>query len=100
MTGGAGNDEMEGAQAKKPKEFLTAAEKEREELGKEGQGKWRSSDVNGVWTAITDKEFLGISTVFIKNSNEMRFDYYRTTSGELYDSVTLFRDHSKFFSKV
>jgi hypothetical protein len=98
MTGGAGNDEMKGAQAKKPKEILTAAEKEREESGKEGQSKWRSSDVDGIWTAVTDKEYLGIATVVIKNSDEMRFDYYRTTSGELYDSVTLFRDHSKFVS--
>ena len=99
MAGGAGNDEMHDAELKIPREKLSAEQKERESLSKEGKSTWRSSDESGSWTAVTDKDHLGIATVFIKNANEMRYDYYRTTSGERYDSVTLVRDHSKFYVK-
>jgi hypothetical protein len=99
MAGGAGNDEMHDAELKISREKLTAEEKERESSFKEGKSTWRSSDESGSWTAVTDKDHLGIATVFIKNSNELRYDYYRTSSGELYDSVNLVRDHSKFYVK-
>jgi hypothetical protein len=95
MVGGAGNDEMDAAQSKKPVEVLTAAEKERKEASNEGQGLWRASEVSGSWTAVVDKEYLGISTVQILSANELRFNYYRTSSGELFDTITLTRDHSK-----
>lgn len=94
MTGGAGNDEMADAESGKPKEVLTAAEKERQAAANEGSSRWRKGEKAGVWTAVTDTNHLGIATVSIKNANEMTFNYYRTTSGELFDTITLTRDHS------
>lgn len=94
MIGGAGNDEMADAEAGKPEEALTASEKERKEAANEGGSSWRKGSGDGSWTVVTDKEHLGIATVSIKNAKELTFNYYRTTSGELFDTVTLTRDHS------
>lgn len=97
MTGGAGNDEMRDAQfvadqpeAPKGEKYVVPGLP----VVTEGQGKWRQSDVAGTWTAVTDKDYFGVGTVEIVNDSTMKFNYYRTTSGELYDTVTLQRDRS------
>lgn len=94
MTGGAGNDEMANAEAGKTAEVLSAVEKERQAAANEGTSKWRRGEKNGPWTVVTDDDHLGIATVSIKNANELTFNYYRSTAGELFDTVTLTRDHS------
>ena len=94
MIGGAGNDEMHNAEAGKPAEVLTAAEKERKAAANEGSSRWRKGESDGAWTVVTDHDHLGIGTVSIKNANELTFSYVRTTSGEIFDTVTLTRDHS------
>jgi hypothetical protein len=94
MIGGAGNDEMQNAEAGIPEEKLTAAEKERKEASNEGSSRWRKGTAEGAWTVVTDAQHLGIATVSIKNANELTFNYYQTTTGVLFDTVTLTRDHS------
>lgn len=94
MIGGAGNDEMAAAEAGKAEEELSPADRERKEAANEGTSRWRKGTDDGAWTAVTDKNYLGIATVSIKNADELVFNYYRTTSGELFDTVTLSRDHS------
>ncbi len=93
MIGGAGNDEMHDAEMKKPQEILTSSEKARRDTANEGLGKWRKSEENGQWTVVTDNQYLGVGSVTIKNANELEFTYYRTTSGEVFDTFSLARNH-------
>ena len=85
LVGGAGNDEMNPIQmAKDPSP-------------KEGPGlsKWFASEVDGPWTVITDQgNHVGIGRIQIIDDSYLSFDYIRTTTGEVYDSFKLFRDHS------
>jgi hypothetical protein len=73
MLGGSGNDEMRSAQK------LTSLTKE--------------SDVPGVWTAFTDKDNFGAGLVHIINSTHLEFNYMRTSSNQIYDSIQLVRLH-------
>lgn len=89
MIGGSGNDEMKDAQRKLQEKFTP----NNRELG----SKWTESDSNGPWTAVTDMDgHVGIGKVTIIDDSNLRFDYIRTSSGEVYDTITLTRDHSSF----
>lgn len=78
MIGGAGNDEMN--QDKYAKLFNLAPSFKKE------------SDINGPWTVITDKTNFGAGKVTIISPTEMKFEYYRTDTNELYDSVTIIKN--------
>lgn len=104
MTGGAGNDEMHGAQVKAAQ--VTGAkfvESKRildgHDTVSEGDGKWRASTESGEWTAVTDHDFFGVGKVTIVDENTLKWQYFRTTEGEEHDSVILTRDHSKYARK-
>jgi hypothetical protein len=88
MIGGAGNDEMRNADVTdpSPKEGLRP-------------GSWSKSDGTGPWTAVTDTNHLGVGRVDIIDDNTLEFHYFRTTTGENFDSFTLRRDHSEFTKK-
>ncbi len=89
LIGGAGNDEMHQIQLARD---LDPSPKE----GK-GKSKWWSSDVKGTWTAITDKDdHVGIGKVTIVDDNNLTFEYIRTKTGEVFDSINLYRDHSQY----
>lgn len=91
LIGGAGNDEMHDA---KQTIFKDPSPKE----GK-GLSKWYQSDANGAWTVVTDKDdHLGIGKVTIVDDNNLKFDYIRTATGEVFDGFTLYRDHSQFIT--
>lgn len=104
MIGGAGNDEMHGAQvsAAAASGATTVPSKPvvpGSSVPTEGQGKWRASTKNGAWTAVTDHDYFGIGKVTIMDESTLVFDYFRTGTGELHDSVTLKRDHSALTRK-
>jgi len=55
---------------------------------------------DGSWTVITDKDdHVGIGKVTIVDDSTLSFEYIRTMTGEVFDSVTLTRDHSKYGKK-
>jgi hypothetical protein len=105
MIGGAGNDEMHGAQIAAAKktgaEFVTPKPivPEYSAVTSEGSGKWRASTQNGEWTAVTDTDNFGIGQVTIIDDSSLEFTYYRTTEGVAYDSFVLHRDHSAYVKK-
>jgi hypothetical protein len=96
MTGGAGNDEMHDAQLTHTPVTHSGDKRviPNDTTVTEGQGKWRQSDVAGQWTVVTDKEYFGIATVDIIDDSTLKFNYHRTSTGEIFDSVVLQRDHS------
>jgi hypothetical protein len=73
MLGGSGNDEMRNAKK------LTSLTKE--------------SNVPGVWTAFTDKDNFGAGLVHIINSTHLEFNYVRTSTKQIYDSMLLVKVH-------
>ncbi|RYY84933.1 hypothetical protein EON63_08285 [archaeon] len=92
LIGGAGNDEMRDAQR-------SAAN---DPSPREGPGltAWYPSSADGAWTVVTDKDdHLGIGKVTIVDDSTLKFDYIRTSNGEVFDSITLSRDHSKYVHK-
>lgn len=93
LVGGAGNDEMHNAKAKG---FKDPSPRE----GK-GLSSWWSSDDNGPWTVVTDKDDnLGIGKVHIVDDSNLRFDYIRTSTGEVFDTINLTRDHSRYGKNI
>jgi hypothetical protein len=93
LIGGAGNDEMK--QIQLVKDLLDPTPKE----GK-GLSKWFASTANGAWTAVTDKdEHVGIGKVTILDDNHLTFEYIRTKTGEVFDTFSLYRDHSQYIKK-
>jgi hypothetical protein len=95
LIGGAGNDEMKDAKATVEKYFKDPSPKE----GK-GMTKWYKSTADGAWTVVTDKDdHLGIGKVTIVDDNNLKFEYIRTSTGEVFDSMNLYRDHSKYMIK-
>ena len=88
MVGGAGNDEMRNLEVEDPSP-------------KEGTrpGSWSRSDRTGPWTAVTDENHLGVGRVDIIDESTLKFQYFRTTTGEMFDSVVLKRDHSGYTKK-
>jgi hypothetical protein len=91
LIGGAGNDEMKNIQI----------DRTNDPAPQEGPGKskWFESDDNGPWTAVTDGDnHVGIGKVTIVDDSTLKFEYIRTTTGEVFDSMTLTRDHSKYFT--
>ncbi len=105
MIGGAGNDEMHGAQVSAAKK--TGAEFVEPKpvvpgystVTSEGSGKWRASTQNGEWTAVTDADYFGVGKVTIIDETTLEFQYYRTSEAVLHDSFILQRDHSVFIQK-
>lgn len=85
LIGGAGNDEMNPIQRSKdpsPQE------------GK-GKSKWYASEVDGPWTVITDQDnHVGVGKIQIIDDSNLSFEYIRTTTGEVFDSFKLYRDHT------
>jgi hypothetical protein len=92
LIGGAGNDEMHNAQV---------TVKSSEEKGQEeGDSSWRAAKAgaNGPWTVVVDADdHVGISKVTIVDDSTLRFDYIRTSNGEVFDTFTLTRDHNKAY---
>jgi hypothetical protein len=105
MIGGAGNDEMHGAQVTAAK--TTGAEfvepktivPDYSPVTSEGAGKWRASTQNGEWTAVTDVDNFGIGKVTVVDDSTIEFVYYRTTDGTAYDSFVLHRDHAAYVER-
>lgn len=91
LVGGAGCDEMHHVQQYilDPSTGLTTPN--------EGAGLWKGSEDTGPWTVVTDlDEHVGVSTVDIVDDSTLVFKYIRTTTGEVFDSFTLTRDHSVY----
>lgn len=85
LIGGAGNDEMHGIQYDRSKDPAPKPKK------------WQESDKDGSWTAVTDKDdHVGIGKVTIVDDSTLKFEYIRTMTEEVFDSVTLTRDHSRY----
>jgi hypothetical protein len=105
MIGGAGNDEMHGAQLasalKTGKEFVEpkVIVPGYSSVTSEGAGRWRASTQNGEWTAVTDVDNFGIGKVTVMDDSSIEFLYYRTTDGTVYDSFVLHRDHTNYVEK-
>ncbi len=75
MLGGSGNDEMNG------------------ENQVSVRGPAKQASVRGPWTALIDQDHFGAGFVRIINSTYMEFNYIRTSSNEIYDSIQLVRLH-------
>lgn len=87
QVGGPGNDEMNNVSAtiKVDKTLDTITPKD----------KYASSSMSGPWTAMYDAENrVGVSKVTIIDDNNLKFEYIRTSTGEVYDTINLYRDHS------
>ena len=97
MAGGAGNDEMKGAQVSKWGQRL---DRGMDPSPKDGDfSSWIPSSQAGGWTAFEDKDFLGIGQVTIIDDTKLLYSYYRTTTGEMHDNFTLIRDHSSYIKQ-
>jgi hypothetical protein len=56
-----------------------------------------AGEKDGIWTALTDKNnHVGIGRVTIVDDSTLVFDYVRTVTGTVFDSITLTRDHAKY----
>ena len=104
MIGGAGNDEMHGAQVNAARATGATSVRAKEVVPghstlSEGDGKWRASVQSGDWTAKTDNDYFGVGKVTVVDQSTLHFQYFRTTSGQEHDSVTLTRDHSQYVRK-
>jgi len=92
MIGGAGCDEMHNISS----EPIDRTADPSPNKG-EGYTTWMSSDKDGAWTALTDKDdHVGIGRVTIVDDSTLVFDYVRTMTSTVFDSITLTRDHSKY----
>lgn len=90
LVGGAGNDEMDNDKLDKNALQYDVTPKE-----DGSDGSWsKSDDSNGPWTAFRDEGPVGISLVTIVDDSTLEFKYIRTATREIYDSMTLIRDHS------
>lgn len=107
LIGGAGNDEMRGgvqldrsidpSPRDKPSHLDHRIKKQKKNViaAEAAEGKKVNEDSDGPWTAVTDKDnYVGIGKVTIIDDNQLQFDYIRTLSGEIFDTITLTRDHS------
>jgi len=92
LAGGAGCDEM--------KDIITEL---KDPLGEdpsrvihpESDGVWRPSEGTGDWLAFKDDgTHVGIGRVTIVDDSTLVFDYVRTQTGEVYDTITLTKDRS------
>jgi len=94
MIGGSGNDEMKNAKRRVLDEGVIDNTPRNGQLG----STWKESDDNGQWTAVVDNDgHTGIGKVTIIDDSNMKFEYIRTSSGQVFDSFTLTRDHSVYF---
>ena len=87
QVGGPGNDEMQNVSStiKVDKTFDTISPKD----------KYKANSMSGTWTAMYDDENrVGVSKVTIIDDNNLKFEYIRTSTGEVYDTINLYRDHS------
>eukprot|EP01039_Chlorochromonas_danica_P007657 gene7657-8462_t len=92
LIGGAGNDEMHEIQR------LSAGDPSPREA--KGKTKWYSSDDNGPWTVVTDMDnHVGIGLVKIIDNEHLSVDYIRTKTGEVFDTISLTRDHTSYVKK-
>ena len=89
MVGGAGNDEMDGAQAVHDPSPVQGL-----------HGGWKESDSLGPWTVSIDEGYLGIGKVNIIDDKHLTFEYYRTTTGDMVDTFSLTTDHSPYTLKM
>lgn len=95
LVGGAGNDEMHVSPLPKLTSVTPSVD-----THVEGAGKWREDPygATGPWTVAQDSNY-GIGIVTITDDSTLTFDYHRTKSGLIKDSVTLTRDHSIYVRK-
>lgn len=93
LIGGAGNDEMRNAQQTI---FKDPAPQE-----KAGLTTWAPTSGNGAWTVVTDQDdHVGIGKITVVDESTVQFEYVRTFTGEVFDSFTLTRDHSRYGKNV
>jgi len=81
MVGNAGNDEMDDVIVSTSNNIVP-----NHKLNKE-------SENPGPWTAITDKNQFGIGRVNIIDKSNLEFQYIRTKTGEIHDTIKLSRIH-------
>ncbi len=87
LIGGAGNDEMHDIQAVDRSKDPSPHDK----LLAQGSGHW---------TAVTDgDDHVGIGKVTIIDDSHLKFEYIRTLSGEVFDSIELVKDHTAMGAK-
>eukprot|EP01038_Epipyxis_sp_PR26KG_P011236 gene11236-15077_t len=90
LIGGAGNDEMKNIQLDRFRDPSPIADLYKKVFLPQ----------DGSWTVVTDKDnHVGIGKITIVDDSKLEFQYIRTTTGEVFDSVTLVRDHSKYMKK-
>jgi len=88
LVGGAGNDEMHHAQLDRSQDPSP-----KDKLG--------DDEGSGPWTVVKDvDDHVGIGKVTIVDDSTLTFEYVRTSTGEVWDSMTLTRDHSRWGAKV
>lgn len=92
LIGGAGNDEMDDIQR------LAASDPSPREGP--GKTKWFGSTADGAWTVKSDTgNHVGIGKVEIVDDSHLKFEYIRTKGIEVYDSFSLYRDHTDLIKK-
>jgi len=90
LIGGAGNDEMHG---------VSSIDRTKDPSPNKGEGytSWIPGTSDGAWTALTDKDdHVGIGKVTIVDDSTLTFEYIRTMTSTVFDSITLTRDHSTY----
>jgi len=86
LIGGAGNDEMHHIKLDRSQDPSPQGPKDNDEMGP--------------WTVVMDMDdHVGIGKVTVVNDSTMTFEYIRTMTGEVFDSMTLTRDHSRYGAK-
>lgn len=103
--GGSGNDEMKDPQRKLSQldQQKAADIAEEKALGTEKPADPAPADTSmvhslskdaGAWTAVSDTGWVGLTKVTIIDDSTLRMDYIHTNTGEVFDTMTLKRDHS------
>gem|GEM_PF-6892140 len=92
VDGAADNDSFHAADIAEEKE--QGAEKPKDPAPADtSMVKSKAADA-GAWTAVSDNNFVGLTKVTIIDDNTLRMDYIHTSTGEVFDTMTLQRDHS------
>lgn len=87
LIGGAGNDEMHHAKL---------LDRSRDPSPEDKNGHMTALTSTGPWTAFSDlDDHVGIGKVTIVDDSVLKFEYIRTTTGRVFDQVTLTRDRSQ-----
>jgi len=99
MIGGAGNDEIKHPKLLRDRRLQTDPSPKDNALRHSLTGEVLKEDKDmGEWTVVRDTDdHIGVSKVTVIDDSKLKIEYFRTITGELFDSVLLTRDHSKPF---